>query len=793
MGTVNPAFVVSNQGSSSPALFVGGVNQNGFVGIGTSTPWANFSVNPNGNGAAPALVVGSSTATFFLINNGGKIGVGTTTLSATFSVNNASTSPNAQIFSVSSTSASGAVSSLFSIANTGNVGIGSSSPNYTLDVNGDVNVSTGHCYRVNGVCIGYTVKLLATYATSTPGTTTIAFTGAQSAAPSFTAGATGSLILPVNTSYVVAEGWGGGGGGGGTAGAATAGTSTSVFGVATSTGGSAGANNAAGAAGGSGGTGTINSAFAGAGLTASSTLAGQAGGTQGAVGASPGAGGSAARGGGGGKAATAGSVFGGGGGGATAGGAGGGGSGYVMLEASQTLLNSTSKQIGIGAGGVGGTGGGAGGTGGVVITVYATSSPMAFGNDYAELFPVSNPGIGAGDIVSIDAGMPVSMKLASKGDKAPLAGVISTAPGTTMGDTTNTSMRPVGLSGRVPVKFSNENGEVVIGDRIAVSSTPGVGMKAGLFDDSVGIVIATPQNCGNIEDYDCPEPGTVLVFLDLHQGLDINAIAMSLLGNDPSIFGLSTTSASSTPNSPLDFVGGMMSAISKRLFAFGNTDSATSSVASSTLTYASSSPTVVDGFAKSLMDTIAGSIMQMLANASNGIGSIFANALHAKQEICVDDQCMSKGDVQQLLKMAHSQTGSAASSISTPKLKIQGNNPATINVGDTYSDLGALITAPQADLNLDITYLVDGLAAQTPTIDTSFPAEHTITYRVIDPTGAVGEATRTVRVVSLTAASDASSTPSTTDASSTPATTDTATTSPETISSSDASSTAPTS
>src|SRR3989344_830598 len=38
MDDQNPSFVISNNGSSSPALFVGGANQNGYIGIGTSTP-----------------------------------------------------------------------------------------------------------------------------------------------------------------------------------------------------------------------------------------------------------------------------------------------------------------------------------------------------------------------------------------------------------------------------------------------------------------------------------------------------------------------------------------------------------------------------------------------------------------------------------------------------------------------------------------------------------------------------------------------------------------------------------
>lgn len=38
--------------------------------------------------------------------------------------------------------------------NIGNVGVGNAAPAYRLDVTGDVNVPTGNCYRINGVCIG---------------------------------------------------------------------------------------------------------------------------------------------------------------------------------------------------------------------------------------------------------------------------------------------------------------------------------------------------------------------------------------------------------------------------------------------------------------------------------------------------------------------------------------------------------------------------------------------------------------------------------------------------------------
>ena len=48
---------------------------NNRLGIGTTTPWGQLSVNPNGI-SGPSFAIGSSTATHFVVSNGGKVGIG---------------------------------------------------------------------------------------------------------------------------------------------------------------------------------------------------------------------------------------------------------------------------------------------------------------------------------------------------------------------------------------------------------------------------------------------------------------------------------------------------------------------------------------------------------------------------------------------------------------------------------------------------------------------------------------------------------------------------------------------
>jgi hypothetical protein len=67
-----------------------------------------------------------------------------------------------------------------------------------------------------------------------------------------------------------------------------------------------------------------------------------------------------------------------------------------------------------------------------------------------------------------------------------------------------------------------------------------------------------------------------------------------------------------------------------------------------------------------------------------------------------------------------------------PIIGITGGNPAIIHIGDSYADLGATITGPQADLNLGIRTYLNGTLTSNIVIDTSTVATDTIDYVATD-------------------------------------------------------------
>jgi len=83
--TLSTTTVAGTATSSIPALQVNSTGAPG-LSIGSSTPFATLSVNPQAGAFNRQFVVGSSTATNFVVDNGGNVGVGTSTPGSIFSI-----------------------------------------------------------------------------------------------------------------------------------------------------------------------------------------------------------------------------------------------------------------------------------------------------------------------------------------------------------------------------------------------------------------------------------------------------------------------------------------------------------------------------------------------------------------------------------------------------------------------------------------------------------------------------------------------------------------------------------
>jgi hypothetical protein len=171
------------------------------------------------------------------------------------------------------------------------------------------------------------------------------------------------------------------------------------------------------------------------------------------------------------------------------------------------------------------------------------------------------------------------------------------------------------------------------------------------------------------------------------------------------------------------------------------------------------------------------SLENTIANFAQSITSAVGNFGQLNtQQLCVGSTCINQQQLAAVLAAANQSSSSSAPSDSSndaspdnatdipPVIQINGDNPAIIQIGATYTDLGAQITGPQQDLNLGIQAIVDGAATSTIAafeIDTSQPGTHTIEYVATDQNGLEGTATRTVTVVAAPNSDVASSTDAT--------------------------------
>ena len=88
---------------------------------------------------------------------------------------------------------------------------------------------------------------------------------------------------------------------------------------------------------------------------------------------------------------------------------------------------------------------------------------------------------------------------------------------------------------------------------------------------------------------------------------------------------------------------------------------------------------------------------------------------------------------------------SGGNDVIPPTITILGNNPARLNVKDSYVDLGAYVTDNKSD-NIGYSVSLDGKAVQQISIDTKDSDEYVITYTATDQAGNITIATRKVVV-----------------------------------------------
>ena len=112
------------------------------------------------------------------------------------------------------------------------------------------------------------------------------------------------------------------------------------------------------------------------------------------------------------------------------------------------------------------------------------------GADLAEYY-YSNTALEAGDVVAIQPDQPAGIGKSANRYQRNLLGVVSTKPGLTLGPRADNAY-PIALGGRIPVKITEENGPIRVGDLLTSSSKPGYAMRATAAGPVLGRVLNEP-------------------------------------------------------------------------------------------------------------------------------------------------------------------------------------------------------------------------------------------------------------------------------------------------------------
>jgi len=154
------------------------------------------------------------------------------------------------------------------------------------------------------------------------------------------------------------------------------------------------------------------------------------------------------------------------------------------------------------------------------------------------------------------------------------------------------------------------------------------------------------------------------------------------------------------------------------------------------------------------VQTLSAEVQNLTATVESFAQSFTSKKITASQQLCVDKSdgtavCLNGDQLAGILSGTPSVQISAptaptiSGTTTPPSINIQGNNPATINVGDTYTDLGVIVHDNQGN---DLSYrtFINGVLTGNILIDTSQVATDTIDYVATDTWGNTSTSTRTV-------------------------------------------------
>ncbi|MBI2023574.1 DUF5011 domain-containing protein, partial [Candidatus Giovannonibacteria bacterium] len=426
-------------------------------------------------------------------------------------------------------------------------------------------------------------------------------------------------------------------------------------------------------------------------------------------------------------------------------------------------------------------------TGRITAVSYNTAN-----SDLAETY-ASNEELEPGDIVYTQGGLTVG-KAAPK-NKTAIIGVVSTKPGLELGFDDKQSAKnnyPIALVGRVPIKVSTEGGNIKPGDKIILSSLDGVGMAGGKgpiigvalesFDGTNALSEEVVNQLMDNEPKSSPPPvaeedtnpnattdcyysgGDALGRakkdckpLTSDNNADKNAdITQSAEGADSTQIDNGPASESSTSDGKTVKIGKILVFVNLGYSDLG-VDAGTEAWAVDQESGKVRSNYSLDMDGKDIIN--ARNILSASGNWSIGDdGKLVVKEIQT-EKLCIGSTCITETELKALLEKAGlaptspSEGGESqgVNDTEAPVVTVIGDNPATIYIGDAYSDNGASVT-DNINENLGYKIKVDGTeltAGEKVQIDTSEAGTHTITFTATDQAGNTGTAERTVNVIEI--------------------------------------------